>query len=110
MINLLRLIGIFTLTTLVGCGFQLRGQSTAGSEAELKTQPIKVVGVSPYSEFSHTLNQALVSSGLSNSTDADITLILKPVEFNQNTLTMGESLRIPWPDQDHGSALQRNCP
>ena len=94
MINLLRLIGIFTLTTLVGCGFQLRGQSTAGSEAELKTQPIKVVGVSPYSEFSHTLDQALASSGLSNSTEADITLILKPVEFSQNTLTMGESLRI----------------
>lgn len=94
MINLLRLTCIVALTTLVGCGFQLRGQSTAGIEAELKTQPIKVVGVSPYSEFSHKLNQALASSGLSNSTDADIILILKPVEFNQNTLTMGESLRI----------------
>ena len=94
MVNLLRLISFFTLTTLVGCGFQLRGQPISASQTELRMQPIKVVGVSPYSEFSHTLDQALASSGLSNSTDADITLILKPVEFNQNTLTLGESLRI----------------
>jgi outer membrane lipopolysaccharide assembly protein LptE/RlpB len=94
MINLLRLTCIVALTTLVGCGFQLRGQPTAQGEAELETQPIKVVGVSPYSEFSRQLNQALANFGLDNSAEADTTLIVKPPEFSQNTLTMGESLRI----------------
>jgi outer membrane lipopolysaccharide assembly protein LptE/RlpB len=81
------------LTLLSGCGFQLRDNGTAGIDAGT-TLPIRVVGVSAYSDFASALSFALKREGLGLAEEADLTLIIKPVEFSQNTLTVGESLRI----------------
>lgn len=81
------------LILLSGCGFQLRGKDTvdAGPTGGL---PIQVVGLSPYSDFARALNLALKREGLAQAEQADLTLIIRPVEFSQNTLTVGDSLRI----------------
>ena len=81
------------LTLLSGCGFQLRSDGTAALDGAT-TLPIRVVGASAYSDFAGALSFALKREGLAQAEEADLTLIIKPVEFSQNTLTVGESLRI----------------
>lgn len=81
------------LTLLSACGFQLRGSDTQAVDADTSL-PIRVVGLSAYSDFASALQVALKREGLAQAERADLTLIIKPVEFSQNTLTVGESLRI----------------
>lgn len=81
------------LTLLGGCGFQLRGNDHSAANAST-TLPIRVVGLSAYSDFASALEFALKSEGLLQAKEADLTLIIKPVEFSQNTLTVGQSLRV----------------
>jgi outer membrane lipopolysaccharide assembly protein LptE/RlpB len=52
------------------------------------------VGVSAYSNFASALEFALKPEGLAQAQEANLTLIIKPVEFSQNTLTVGDSLRV----------------
>ena len=91
---LVRLTVVLLVVVIGGCGFQLRGQvqgNPVNPEAQVS---IRVVGLSPYSEFAIQLNSSLAAAGINSGSDADLTLIVKPVEFSQNTLTVGESLRI----------------
>lgn len=81
------------LILLSGCGFQLRGNSTATLNSTM-SMPIRVVGLSTYSEFATALKIALKHEGFAQAQESDLTLIIKPVEFNQNTLTLSESLRV----------------
>lgn len=81
------------LILLSGCGFQLRGHSGSELNAQAST-PIRVVGLSSYSDFSTALRLALEAEGFAQADTQKLTLIVKPVEFSQNTLTVGESLRV----------------
>jgi outer membrane lipopolysaccharide assembly protein LptE/RlpB len=91
---LVRLTVVLLVAVVGGCGFQLRGQ-VEGNRVNPESQvSIRVVGLSPYSEFATQLNSSLAAAGINSGSDADLTLIVKPVEFSQNTLTVGESLRI----------------
>jgi len=91
---LVRLTVVLLVAVVGGCGFQLRGQ-VEGNRVNPESQVgIRVVGLSPYSEFATQLNSSLAAAGINSGSDADLTQIGKPAGFSQNTRTVGESLRI----------------
>ena len=79
---------VLLATSLVACGFELRGQSS-GAET-LSRYPVMLVSAAPSSEFSGQLRNALQRQGasLSSTTDAGLTLYVDLETFEQRSLSL----------------------
>jgi LPS-assembly lipoprotein len=79
---------VLLATSLVACGFELRGQSD-GAET-LSRYPVVLVSAAPSSEFSGQLRNALQRQGasLSSTTDAGLILYVDLETFEQRSLSL----------------------
>ena len=79
---------VLLATSLVACGFELRGQSDRADT--LSRYSVALVSAAPSSEFSGQLRSALQRQGapLSSTSDAGLTLYVDLETFEQRSLSL----------------------